>query len=162
MSVNNFKSRVQDVSRANRFEVQGNILGSDISFLAKAASLPGATLGVMEVPYQGRMIKLAGDRTYDDWDVTVYQANDGDIRRRIDDWMVNALGHESNIGAIAHQQYKEDLTVKQLDRQGSPIITFKLIGCVPVAIGPLDLAWDSNDVPAEFTLTVAYDYYEIS
>lgn len=162
MSINNFKSRVQDVARANRFEVQGNILGNDISFLAKGASLPGATLGVMEVPYQGRMVKLAGDRTYDDWDITVYQANDGDIRRRIDDWMSKALTHESNIGALAHAQYKEDLTVRQLDRAGGTIIRFKMIGCVPTVIGPLDLAWDTNDTPAEFTLTLAYDYYEMS
>lgn len=162
MSINTFKSKFQDISRANRFEVQGNILGGDISFLAKGASLPGATLGIMEVPYQGRMIKLAGDRVYDDWDITVYMANDADIRTRIDEWMATALGHETNIGALAHQQYKEDLTVKQLDRAGSPIMTYKMIGCMPTVLGPLELAWDTNDTPAEFTLTLAYDYYEIS
>lgn len=160
--INDFKSRVQDVSRANRFEVLGNILGGDISFLAKGASLPSATLGVMEVPYMGRMVKYAGDRTYDDWDITVYQANDGDIRKRIDDWMVRALGHETNIGALVAAQYKEDLTVRQLDRQGAPVTTYKLIGCVPILLGPLELAWDTNDTPAEFTVTLAYDYYELS
>jgi hypothetical protein len=162
MSINTFKSKFQDISRANRFEVQGNILGGDISFLAKAASLPAATLGIMPVPFQGREIKLAGDRVYDDWDITVYQTNDADVRKRIDEWMVTALSHESNIGALAHTQYKEDLTVRQLDRAGSPIITYKLIGCMPTNLGPLDLAWDSNDTPAEFTVTIAYDYYEIS
>lgn len=161
MSINTFKSRFQDISRANRFEVLGNILGNDINFLAKGASLPGATLGVMEVPFQGRMIKLAGDRVYDDWDITVYQATDADVRTRIDQWMRTALDHESNIGALAHQQYKEDLVVRQLDRAGAPIMTYKLIGCMPTVLGPLEMAWDSNDTPAEFTLTVSYDYYEI-
>jgi hypothetical protein len=162
MSINDFKSRVQDVARANRFEVRGNILGGDISFLAKAASLPGASIGIMEVPYQGRMIKLAGDRIYDDWDITVYQTNDADVRKRIDDWMVTAIGHESNIGALAHQQYKEDLTVQQNDRAGNVIQKYKLIGCVPILLGPLELGWDQNDTPAEFSVTLAYDYYELS
>jgi hypothetical protein len=162
MSINEFKARVPEVARANRFEVQGNILGGDISFLAKATTLPGATLGIMEVPFQGRMIKLAGDRVYEDWDITIYQTNDVDIRKRIDEWMVTALGHETNIGALAHAQYKEDLTVRQLDRAGSAIMTYKLIGCFPTNLAPLELAWDSNDAPSEFATTLAYDYYEIS
>lgn len=162
MSINTFKSKFQDIARANRFDVQGQVLGGDISFLAKGTSLPSATLGVMEVPYQGRMIKLAGDRVYDDWDITIYQSTTGDIRKRIDEWMAKALGHESNIGALAHQQYKEDLTVRQLDRAGTPFITYKLIGCMPTILGPLDLAWDSNDQPSEFSVTISYDYYEIS
>lgn len=162
MSINDFKAKFQDIARSNRFEVNGNILGGDISFLAKATSLPAGTLGIMDVPFQGRIIKLAGDRVYDDWDITIYQTTDADVRKRIDEWMVTALGHESNIGALAHTQYKEDLTVKQLDRAGATVMSYKLIGCFPTLLGPLDLDWSTNDQPAEFTVTIAYDYYEIS
>lgn len=160
MSINNFKSRVADVARPNRFKVLGSILGGDISFLAKGASLPGANLGAMEVPYQGRPIKYAGDRTYDDWDITVYQDVTADIHNRVDDWMQTALGHESNIGALANQQYKEDLVVQQLDRADGVIKEVTLIGCFPTVLGPVELAWDSNDTPSEFTVTFAYDYFE--
>jgi len=161
MSIEQFKGQVLDLSRPNRFRVDGLRLGRQISFLAKASSLPNATLGVMPVPYMGREIKYAGDRTYEDWEITVYQANDADIRKRIDAWMVQALGHESNIGATGWNEYKSDLTVGQLDRRDRPIIVYRLVGCFPIAISPLELDWGTNDTPADFNVTFAYDYYEI-
>jgi hypothetical protein len=158
--INQFKGSFLDLARPNRFEVSASVLGTGLRFLAKAASLPGATLGVMETPYMGRMVKIAGDRVYADWDVTVYQDDRGTVRKAVEEWQKVALSHEQNIGAAAHLQYKEDVTVRQLNRQDSVIQEYKLIGCFPTEIGLLDMAWDSNDTPAEFTITLAYDYYE--
>jgi hypothetical protein len=158
--INQFKGSFLDLARPNRFEVSASVLGTGLRFLAKAASLHGATLGVMETPYMGRMVKIAGDRVYADWDVTVYQDDRGTVRKAVEEWQKVALSHEQNIGAAAHLQYKEDVTVRQLNRQDSVIQEYKLIGCFPTEIGLLDMAWDSNDTPAEFTITLAYDYYE--
>lgn len=158
--INQFKGSFLDLARPNRFEVSASVLGGGLRFFAKGAQLPGATLGVMEVPYMGRNIKLAGDRVYADFELTVYMDDRGAVRKAVEAWQETALGHENNIGASAHLQYKEDVTVKLLNRQDSVIQEYKLIGCFPTEIGALDMQWDSNDTPAEFAITLAYDYYE--
>jgi hypothetical protein len=157
MGINSFKSRVTDLGRANRFRVYGAGI-TDLEFYCKASSLPGATIGVMEVPYQGRALKYAGDRTYDDWEITVFGDNRGNLRDQFEQWMVDAMTHESNLGADL-PAYTRDLVVQQLDRQDSPIFTYNLLSVWPSVMGPMDLAWDSNDTPSEFTVTLSFDEY---
>lgn len=163
MSIQQFKSAVNELSRPNRFLVTGGapFLPPDTRFLAKGSSLPSATLGAMDVNYMGRAIKYAGDRVYDDWEITCYQDNTANLRRAIDGWMQSALSHRENQGALSWTEYKADLTVVQLDRRDNPIMEYRLIGCVPISLGALELAWETNDTPAEFPVTFAYDYYDL-
>ena len=157
MGINAFKSRVTDLGRANRFRVYGAGI-TDLEFYCKAASLPGATIGVMEVPYQGRALKYAGDRVYDDWEITVFGDKRGNLRAQFEEWMLTAMTHESNLGNDL-SAYTRDLTVEQLDRQDSPIFTYRLVSCWPSQMAPMDLAWDTNDQPSEFAVTLSFDEY---
>lgn len=162
MGIETFKGRVQDLARPNRFTIGGGGLDGELEFLAKGGSLPSATLGIMPVPYMGREIKYAGDRVYDDWDVTVYQdGQSGRIRRAIDTWMRVALEHDANTGATDNALYKKPMVVTQLNRQGLPLIIYVLHGCFPTSLGQLDLEWGTNDTPAEFPVTFAYDWHQI-
>jgi hypothetical protein len=158
MGINAFKQNVQDLGRANRFRVVNVV--TNLEFYCKAAQIPGATVNPMEVPYMGRTLKYAGDRVYDDWEITVFADSAGDIRRAFEDWHTSSMTHESNLGADL-ADYANDLRVQMLNRQDVPILDFTIVGCWPTVLGTIDLDWSSNDTPAEFTVTLAYDEYQI-
>ena len=81
-NITEFRSRLAGGgARANLFEVEiafPEELGinlTDISdkvpFLVKAAEIPASNLGNIPVPYRGRVLPVAGDRTFDPWTVTI-------------------------------------------------------------------------------------------
>jgi len=138
--------------------VTGFGLGN-IEYMAKAASLPAATIGPCEAWNSGRAVKLAGDRVYPDWTITVYQNNDADVYRQFQEWQEDTLSHVGNTGPGSHGAYKRDGSVMQLTRNGGTVAQFNLVGAMPTELGALELASDSNDTPAEFTVTLSYDYF---
>ena len=44
---------------------------ADFTFLCRSAGIPASTIGTVEVPFRGRVIKLPGDRTFESWTITV-------------------------------------------------------------------------------------------
>ena len=48
-------------------------------FMVKAASIPSSELGVIDVPYFGRQVKVPGNRTFPEWSTTII--NDEDFQR---------------------------------------------------------------------------------
>jgi hypothetical protein len=152
------------------FEVNGPIGGSSLvqtPFLIKAASLPGTAIGVIEVPFRGRKIKLPGDRAFSDWSITIINDSAFSLRNEFETWVNNIQGMQSNIAIPAFaasvtpflNPMFQDWTVNQLNRQGTPIKAYKLIGCFPVDISAIDLSYDSTDQIEEFTVTMAYSYF---
>ena len=155
-NIENFKGSFTEMARPNRFRVSVDGI-SKLEFMGKGAQLPGSTIGVMDVPYQGRVIKMPGDRVFNDWTVTIYNDVDMSARRELEAWIELLNGNESNIGYTV----KREAIVEQLGRDGSVIATFKLHGIIPLDISAIDLAFDSNDTPSEVTASFAYDWHEM-
>jgi hypothetical protein len=149
--------------RTNLFMVQGNIPGYGnlraISFLCKAAQIPASSLGVIEVPYRGRRIKFPGDRTFQDWTITVISDANMSLRSAFENWSTNFNTHVSNTGAINLGPLMPTWSVTQLRRDGEPLRTYNFIGCFPSEVGAIDLSYENNDTIAEFPVTINYSYW---
>ena len=136
----------------------------DFTFHCKAAQLPGKTVGVIEVPYFGRKIKVAGDQTFAEWTVTVIHEEKlgGDptnVRSAFELWMSNINTTVGNIRTL--NNYKANASVRQYAKAGGlPIQTYSFKGVFPTDISPIDVSWESNDAIEEFTVTLQYDWWE--
>jgi len=129
------------------------------SYLCKAASLPDQTLGVANVPFMGRTIKIAGDRTFNDWTVTMINDTDFQTRKFFEKWNGSINTHAGNIGISNPSTYYVDMMVQQLDRQGNAIYTYDFMGCFPSTVSEISLGYDQNDSVEEFTVTFAVNYW---
>jgi len=150
--------------RTNLFMVTGNIPGYSnnraISFLCKAAQIPASSLGQIEVPYRGRRIKLPGDRTFQDWTITVISDANMSLRSAFEYWSAIFNSHVSNVSANNFMQFMPTWSVTQLLRTGDALRTYNFIGCFPSEIGAIDLSYENNDQIAEFQVTINYSWWE--
>ncbi len=132
-SVDEFKSRLTGGgARGNLFQVTlnnprgglGVALDVDFaSFMCEAAQLPASTVGTIEIPFRGRRLKVAGDRTFDPWTVTVINDTGFKIRDEMEKWM-NAIANHADAGGVQNPElYFADLQVQQFDRDESVIKT---------------------------------------
>ena len=144
-------------------------LGTDLTnILCKSAALPGSNLGVIEVPFRGRTVKIAGDRTFDTWSATFFNDKNMEIRGLFEEWANLLNTHEANTAPrflpdSAANGYMASLYVTQLEKDdkegGSAIRTYKLHHCFPTNISQIDLAYDSNDQIEEFTVEWQYSFF---
>ena len=152
--------------RTNLFMVTGNIPGyvnnRAISFLCKAAQIPASSLGTIEVPYRGRRIKLPGDRTFQDWTITVLSDANLSLRSAFEFWSANFNSHVGNISSNNFMEFMPTWSVTQLLRTGDALRTYNFIGCFPSEIGAIDLSYENNDQIAEFPVTINYSWWEAS
>ena len=138
-----------------------NVSAQKFSFVCKTAELPPSQVASFDVPYFGRKIKLAGDRTFTDWQVSVMNDEDFAVRAMFEKWS-NALNRMvSNVRdpAIASENYKTDLEVTQYGKDGSEIRSYMIIGAFPTDIGAIALDWDQQSQLENFSVTFAYDYW---
>ena len=167
-SINDIRANLRlGGARPTLFRVQltspGNI-GIDLSvseFMIQASSLPGSTIAPIEIPYFGRKVRIAGDRTFEPWSVTVMNDEDFAVRALFEKWS-NALNRMvSNVRdpSIATENYKVDLDVVQYAKDGATIRAYQLIGAWPTGIGPIGLNWESGNAIEEFSVNFAYDYW---
>ena len=173
MNINDFKNNLKAGGvRPNLFRVNGPIgpAGTDASgsFLIRTASLPATNLSTILVPFRGRQLKLPGNRTFDDWTMTVISDGEFNLRTKFEKWM-EAIN--STIGNIAEQPH--DLTqgsslatglfptwsVDQLDRLNNPIKTYSFFHCFPTVIGDMALDADASDTLSDFSVTMSYSYF---
>lgn len=136
-----------------------------VPFLVKAAQIPASTLGLIEVPYFGRKIRLAGDRTFGDWTVTVINDEDFLIRNAMEQWSNQIQSLQGNLrtfGAASPLLYKAQAQVTQFSKTGIPIRTYTFNGIYPSEISPIELNWESTDAIEEFSVTFQYDWWEVS
>lgn len=155
MDVNQFKGSFAEMARPNRYILSGGGLPGRAEVLAKATSLPPTSIGKIEVGHMGWRVPIPGDRVFDDWSMTFFQDSSNSLRNYFQAW--KALIENSN----AHAQYKRDFKVEQVFRNGETVVeSYTLFGCVLTDFGQVELDWSSNDTAAEFSITVAYDYFE--
>lgn len=179
-SVSNFLSKVNQGVKPNLFLVDiqwPNAFASvpadaDLTnMLCKAAALPASNLGVIEVPYRGRTVKIAGDRTFDTWTVTFINDRNFLIRSAMEKWMQEINSHDGNVAdrwipnAAGSTGYTAHLLVKQLERDsnanGAVLRQYKLWHCFPTNISQIDLAYDSNDQIEDFTVEFQLQYWTV-
>jgi len=162
-SVNEFKSTAMSGggARPSLFEVQINGPMPDTRFHVRATTIPQSTLGTVIVPYFGRQVKLAGNRTFDDWTVTVLNDENFEIRNALESWSNSINQHSPNLQVLGpgKANYEGTAEVIQYGKNGDELQRYKFIGIYPVAISTIDLAWEAEAIE-EYTVTWAYDWWE--
>ena len=166
LDLNSFKANLKDVARPNRFLITltppAGVAGAtneELAYFCKGASLPGRNVGEVILNWQGMQNKIAGDPTFDPWDVTFLADYDMKARKSMNAWMQLTANQEDNI-RTTQDEYKVDIRVDQLGRSKADILdSYILIGAYPSVLAPLDLNTDSVDTVGEFAVTFTYDYY---
>jgi hypothetical protein len=163
LNVDNIKRAFNngDFARPNLFEVEIPYLGQNFKFQCRATSMPPGSVEKLEVSYQNRKYNIAGDRTFDDWNVTVYNDENHDIRKAVLAWQSVAVGLSKDITGGTPEQYKRTGTITQLDRNGEPTTTATVFGIFPTIVGEVALDWDSNNEIQTFETTFSLDYFTV-
>jgi len=130
------------------------------SFLCKAAQLPASVIAQLDVPFRGRQLKIAGDRTFENWTITIINDTGMEIRNAFERWMNGINEHVNNEGLLNPNDYMADMSVEQLDRGNNVTKKYDIRGAYPVNISAIDLSYDTNDAVEEFTVELAYQYWE--
>jgi len=134
-------------------------------FMVRASQIPASTLGVIEIPYFGRKIRLAGDRTFGEWSVVVMNDEDFLVRNAMEEWsnQINTLqGNLRGFGAASPLLYKSTATVTQFSKTGIPIRTYTFNGIFPVEVSAIEMDWNATDAIEEFQVVFGYDWWEVT
>ena len=168
--ITDFKSKLTGGgARPNLFEVElawpdtigiANDVKEKSRFLVKSAALPASNITPIDINFRGRILKIAGDRTFDTWTVTIINDTDFAIRSAVEKWMnlINKLDNAT--GAQNPADYQEDAYVHQLDRDGSTLRTYKFFDLFPTNISQVDLSYETIDTIEEFTVELQVLYWE--
>ena len=172
-TISDFKSRlVGGGARPNLFEVRMTDLpdfvddwpSETFQFMCKAAALPASNIAPIDVPFRGRIFKVAGDRTIDTWTITIINDEDFRIRNAMEAWMDGIAKLSNNLGATNPSAYMRNATVFQLGRGATPrsvnsdgernavLAEYEFIDIFPTNISQIDLSYDSSDTIEEFTV----------
>ena len=137
--------------------------GRKLEFVAKATQVPPSILGQVEIPYFGRRIKLIGDRVYTNWNITVMNDEDFNIRSSLENWHQSLNDHQTNImnGQVTNDPttYKVDADVIHYGKRGEVLKTYRFIGIFPVSIDAIPLDWEAIDQVEQFDVEFAIDYW---
>jgi len=185
-TLNDFKNRISGGgARPNLFECEINFpagltltnettgpsLAEKTRFLVKAAQLPGSTINVIDIPFRGRNLKIAGDRTFDPWTITVINDVDFNIRNAFEKWMNYMNKHEDNSGELNPEKYQRDMKVYQLGKAGikgdmstngnmQVLKAYQFYGMFPTSISAIDLSYDQADTIEEFTVDLQVQWWD--
>ena len=181
-TLSNFKSQlIGGGARPNLFEVELTTLPDAVQgweaekfrYLCKAAALPASNIANIDVPFRGRIFKVAGDRTFDVWTVTVINDEDFILRNAFESWMDQISKLNNNLGATEPASYMTDATVYQLGRGSvknskdssgevnAVLKEYKFIDIFPTAISAIDLSYDTGDAIEEFTVDFQVQTFEL-
>ena len=169
-TITDFKSKMAGGgARPNLFEVDlvfpdpiaiENDVKEKSRFLVKAAQLPASNITPIEVNFRGRILKIAGDRTFDTWTVTIINDVDFAIRSAMEKWMNFINKMEDATGAQDPAAYQPDAYVHQLDRDGSTLRSYKFHDVFPTNISAVDLSYETVDSVEEFTVEFQVQWWE--
>ena len=171
-TISDFKSRLTGGgARPNLFEVElafpSDIVVSEKNdvltksrFLVKAAALPSSTVAPIEIPFRGRILKIAGDRTFETWTITVLNDTDYIIRSAFEQWMNSINKLDDGTGLQSPTAYQADPTIHQLDRDGGVLRSYKFHDVWPSNISAIDMNYETTDTLEEFTVEMQVHYWE--
>ena len=194
-SISEFKSKVAtDFARPILFECTLNFPEATVAngttltdlgkFTVKAANLPATQLGTVEVPYRGRVLKIAGDRTFEPWTITIMNDKNFKLRDGFEKWTESIQAYSQNVTSAGTNinNYFADMFVTQLDRNAStpttqsttstsqsasgtphaPLRAYRFVDVFPTNISAIDLDFGSNDAIEEFTVEMQVQYWEVA
>ena len=193
-TIDRFKSRLSGgIARPNLFEVvltfpddvvdaSVNDLDSKSRFLVKGANLPASNITPITIPFRGRNLKIAGDRTFDVWTITVINDTDFAIRNAMETWMNGMNNLQNATGETTPNDYQTDAYVYQLGRNGIaaanstqgtaqldgpkngdkvPVLkAYKFHGIFPTNISAIELSYDQPDTIEEFTVDLQVQWWD--
>ena len=186
-TISDFKGKLTGGGvRPNLFEVQVNFPdnidqaiqggsefnGETFRFMCKASSLPASNVASIEIPFRGRLLKVAGDRTIDPWTVTVINDENFNHRKAFEAWAQNIAQYGDSSGLTDPSSYMGQATVYQLGRNvasqqtsNSPatdskiLAQYRFVDIFPTAVGSIDLSYDSDNAIEEFTVDFQVQYW---
>ena len=164
-NINDIRSQlVGGGTRPNLFQVEilnpaNGTANIKTPFLIQATTIPAADLGVINVPYFGRLLKLAGDRRFGDWSVQVINDEDFAIRNAMEEWSNKINRLQRNVREIS--RYKSTARVTQFGKDGTQLRVYEFDGIFPTVIGDIGLSWADADSYETFPVTFAYDYWTV-
>lgn len=156
------KSSLFQVSISNPINGIANL---KIPFMVQAAQIPESTLGTIEIPYFGRKVRIAGDRTFAEWTVTIMNDEDFLIRNSMEQWMSSINSHEGNVrrfGTAASASYKTLARITQFSKTGAPLREYTFNGLYPSSISSIAMDWNNTDDIERFDVTFQYDWWSVS
>ena len=179
-SIVDFRSRLKGGgTRANLFEVQmafpdylsvsdENETLNDIPFMVKAAEIPASNIGNIPVPFRGRILPIAGDRTFDPWTVTIINDTNFRLRDVMEKWSDSINDLQTAQGRTNPEEYQTKASVIQLDRLGKKpgdtireLRTYDFTGIYPNVVSSIPLDHGATDTIEEFQVTFNYLFYEV-
>ena len=188
-TISQFRSKLAGGgARPNLFEVNINDFkfsewdNETFQFLCKAAALPSSNITPIEIPFRGRLLKVAGDRTFDTWTVSVINDEDFKLRSSFENWMNGISKLSDASGATEPNSYMGNATVNQLGRSPEgrfgnansgdgdasgggatlePLRTYYFDGIFPTEVSSIDLSYESGDAIEEYTVTFQVQYWII-
>ena len=164
--LDSFRNKMQDGgARPSLFEMEINFplpgAGSNTEnarFLTKVSEIPGSTVGVITVPYFGRQLKIAGDRTFATLSVTVLNDEAYALRAKFEQWMDKIAKHEVSVGSTRLDFYQVDLALRQLKRSGGTSAQYVFVSAFPTTLSTIALDWSSEAIE-EYTVEFQYQYW---
>ena len=181
-TISNFKAAlIGGGARPNLFEVELTTLPAGIAwdadnfrYMCKAAQLPASTIANIDVPFRGRIFKVAGDRTVEQWSVTIINDENFKLRNAFEEWVDLIAKLDNNLGATDPSAYMVNAKVFQLGRGSSPNSTtnageanavlkqFKMQSIFPTSLSAIDLSYDTGDTIEEFTVEFQVQSFEFA
>ena len=168
-------------ARPNLFEVELTTLPAGITwdadnfrYMCKAANLPASNIANIDVPFRGRIFKVAGDRTFDIWTVTIINDEDFRLRNAMEEWMDLISKLSNNLGATDPSAYMTNAKVYQLGRgsvlnsknqdgnANSVLKEYEFIDIFPTNVSQIDLSYDNSDAIEEFTVDFQVQSFSIT
>lgn len=134
-------------------------------YMANATQAPGVIIGTIPVPYFGRVINVAGDRVFEDWNCVIYSDQDMITRNAFEKWnsMIAYTDYDTNQehGDIAKKinSYVADVYLTQYSSTGPASKYYKLVNAFPYFVSQVQLAWQANDQIYTFDVQWKYDYF---
>jgi len=168
MDINSFKTALgEGGARPNQFRVQitfpGDAATAEQQLLVTGASLPASTVNPAIIQYRGREVKLAGERIFDPWTITIVNDTSFTLRKKFESWM-NAMNnrHDNTADLMEPGEYQREINVFHLDRNDKDLMAIQLEEAFPINMSEIALQYAQNDIIEEYTVTFQYQSYNVT
>ena len=168
-NISDFKAKLAGGgARANQFKVTMPFPGyasvggeiEELAFLCRATSIPSMVIATIPVPFRGRSIKIAGDRTIPAWSITVYNDTNFKLRDAFERWQNGINNMSDNEGLTNPVDYQVDCFLDHLDRNGNTIKSYTLRGVYPSNIASIPLDYEEAGNIEQFEVTLEYQFFD--
>ena len=163
-TISDFKNNFRGGVRPNLFQcsITAPVFGQmNLQFLGKATHIPASSIAKLEIPFRGRNLAIPGDRTFNDWSVTILNDPDWQNRTAMEEWMNQISNHSQNTSSLPAANVYGQATVQQLGRSGNTIRTYRLQDILPTSIAQIELTMDAGGNPEEYAVEFAVNNWTV-